>query len=151
MSETTLSKTEEFKNDRVVVTVHRKPNCMVEYKVEALRPICIEAQNKAAKVIGKEVVVPGFRKGKAPAAIVAKRYPHDLDKKWQEEIANACYRECAQLAKVPIIRQDATITFNMEKHEASGAKLVLSFETFPIIPSIDPEKCVLEEVKRPEA
>jgi len=141
---------EEYKNDLVSVVVHRKPNCVIEYEVDASRSICVDAHKRAAKSVGKEVLIPGFRKGKAPPEIVAKRYPHDLDKRWQEDIANTAYKESAQLANVPVIRQDATISFKMFSHSRDGAKLTLSFETIPSIPSIDPAKCVLPEIKRPE-
>ena len=140
----------EYKNDLVQFVIHRKPNCIVEYEVEVSRPICFEAHKKAAKAIGKEVIVPGFRKGKAPPEVVAKRYPHDLDKQWQEAIATSTYKECAQLANIPVVSPDAQITFKMIHHNPDSAKLILYFETVPSIPSIDPAKCVLEEVKRPE-
>jgi len=140
----------EYKNDQVHVIVHRKPNCVVEYEVEVFRPICIEAYKNAAKKIGKEVLVPGFRKGKAPPEMVAKRYPRDLDRIWQEEIANQAYRESAKLANVPVISREANVSFKMISHGQDGAKMTLSFETLPTIPSVDPAKCVLKEVKRPE-
>ncbi|NGX39510.1 MAG: Trigger factor [Chlamydiae bacterium] len=144
------TKQEEYKNDKIKFVVHKKSKCVIEFEVEVFRPICVEAQKKAAKKVGKEVVVPGFRKGKAPPEIVAKRYPHDLDKLWQEEIAQASHKECSPLANIPIVRQDATITFTMHSHSPEGAKLTLSFETIPEIPSIDPAKCLLNEVKRPD-
>ncbi len=150
MTEKAKEKKEEYKNDQVHVLVHRKPNCVVEYEVEAFRPICVEAHKQAARSVGKDVSIPGFRKGKAPPELVAKRYPHELDKRWQEAIANTAYREGAQLAKVPVIRQDASISFQMKSHSRDGAKLTLTFETIPNIPVIDPAKCVLKEVKRPE-
>ncbi len=149
-TETKENKKEDFKNDLVHVIVNRKPNCIVEYEVEVFPQICTEARQKAAKNVGKDVTVPGFRKGKAPAEIVSKRYPHELDKRWQEDIANIAYQEAAKLAQVPIVRKDASITFNMHSHSRDGAKLTLSFETIPAIPSVDPAKCVLGEVKRPE-
>ena len=43
--------------------------------------------------ISRKAAIPGFRKGKAPPEIVAKRYPHELDKRWQEGIANRAFQE----------------------------------------------------------
>ncbi len=149
-SEEKTPKATEYKNDQVHVVVHNKPHCIVEYEVEVFRPICVEAHKKAAKSVGKEVLVPGFRKGKAPPELVAKRHPQELDKRWQEEIANMSYKHSAQLANVPVINPEATISFRMENHSRDGAKLTLSFETIPSIPSVDPAKCVLKPVKRPE-
>lgn len=148
-SEATLPK-EEFKNERVHFHVARKPLCVVEYEVDAQKNLVFEARQKATRSVGKDVVVPGFRKGKAPPEIVAKRHPQELDRRWQEEIANAAYRDCANLAKVPLVRNDATISFKMHKHSTDAAKLTLSFETIPSVPSVDPSKCQLKEVKRPE-
>lgn len=147
--ETTENK-EEFQNDKVQFVIKRKPHCVVEYETEVLRSICEEAQKKAARDVGKEAIVPGFRKGKAPVEVVVKRYPQEFDKRWQEAIANSAYKECASLAQVPLIRPDATITFSMHSHSSHGAKLTLSFETVPVIPSIDPAQCVLKAVKSPE-
>lgn len=139
---------EEYKNDRVHVVVKRKPHCVVEYEVTADRAICIESQDKAVRDLGKDVQIPGFRKGKAPMEIVAKRNPEELDKKWQEGIANLSFKEAASLANVPLVRQDASITFKMQSHTREGAKLTLSFETVPSIPKIDPSKCILKEVAK---
>jgi trigger factor len=150
MTSKTEEKKDTFQNEQVELSVRRKPNCVVEYLVHANRPICVEAHKQAAKSVGKEVLIPGFRKGKAPPELVAKRYPHDLDKRWQEGIANLAFQQSAQLANVPMISQDAQITFKMEKHSRDGADLVLTFETVPNIPSVDPAKCVLAEVKGPE-
>lgn len=147
---TKSEETNTFENDLVSCIVHRKPLCVVEYEVKAARAICVEAHKKAAKSVGKEVVVPGFRKGKAPPEIVTKRYPQELDKRWQEAIANRCFQECIQLTNIPLINNDAQITFKMESHNRDGAKLTLAFETLPVIPSVDPAKCVLDPVKRPE-
>lgn len=141
---------EEFKNEFVHFVVNKKPHCIVEYEVEIQPSVVIEAHKKAAKIVGKEVNVPGFRKGKAAPDIVAKRYPHELDRRWQELIADSAYRECAKLAHIPLIRSDATISFKMQEHSRNGAKLVLSFETIPSIPPIDPANCILQEIVRPE-
>jgi trigger factor len=150
MSTDSEKKAKEFKNERLKVEVHHKPNCVVEYEVRVEPAICLEAHKKAAKSVGKEVVLPGFRKGKAPPEMVAKRHPQEIDRRWQEEIANTAYKEAAALANVPLVSPDASITFKMHHHAKDGAHLTLTFETIPNIPTIDPAKCVLKEIERPE-
>lgn len=140
----------EYQNDKVHLFVHKKPHCVVEYEVEVAASICLEAEKKASKNIGKEILVPGFRKGKAPAEVVKKRYPGEFDKRWQEEIANVAFKESAMLARVPLVRNDATVTFKMKSHSKEQASLTLSFETIPVVPAIDATTCVLKEVKRPD-
>ena len=79
MAKSEAAEKEEYKNDRVHVVVKRKPHCVVDYEVVADRSICIEAQDKAVKELAKDVQIPGFRKGRAPMEIVAKRNPEEMD------------------------------------------------------------------------
>ena len=143
-------KKEEHHNDRVRFTVTRKPHSVIEYDVEVMPPLVEEAYRNAIKMVGKEVSFPGFRKGKAPDEVVMKRYPHEIDKKWQDVIANTAFRECDHLAKIPLLRKDSKVSYKMQKHSKEGAKLTLSFETIPTVPSVDPKKFHLKPVERPE-
>lgn len=140
----------QFSNDSVRVTVHDKPKCRVEFEVEASASLVQAAHKKAIRNLAKEISIPGFRKGKAPDEMVIKKFPHELDKAWQEMIAEVAFRESANLARVPMLNKDSKITFKMQSHSKEGAKLFLSFETQPKLPTIDPKEIQLKEVPRPE-
>lgn len=148
--EQTAEESKTLQNENVRFTVHRKPACIVEFDTEALEPLVKNAKKKAIKAISKEVVLPGFRKGKAPDEMIAKNYPKEIDKEWQQEIANLALQECQKLAKIPLLHREAKITFQMKSHSPSGALLTLSLETEPQIPQIDPKKLELKAIKRPE-
>jgi trigger factor len=139
-----------LQNHNVRFSTHYKPACVVEFDVEVLEPLIKHAQKKAAKSIAKEVTLPGFRKGKAPEEMIVKNFPKELDKEWQQEIANEAFRECLSLAKIPLLHRDAKITFKMKSHSPAGALLNLTFETEPKIPHVDPKEMRLKPVKRPE-
>lgn len=139
----------DFKNDKVHVVVHRKPACRIDFEVEAFAPLVKPALDKATKMVSKEVTLPGFRKGKAPEALVFKNYPSQVDKKWQELIAEVAFQESQMLAKMPMLNGDPKISFNMLRHSSEAAKLVLSFETEPVVPAIDPKELQLQAVERP--
>jgi trigger factor len=141
---------EELQNDKVQLKVHRKSNCVVEYEVHASALLVLDAQKKALREVGKDVVLPGFRKGKAPLEVVAKRFPQELDKRWQQIIADASYREAAMLAKVPLLRSDTKILFNMISHSPQGAHLTLSFETIPEVPAVDLSQFQLGPIEKHE-
>ena len=64
----------EYANDLLKVKVHRKPSCKIELEVEAEVSLVKEAHKKAVKVVGKEVTIAGFRKGKAPEELVEKNF-----------------------------------------------------------------------------
>ncbi len=143
-------KEQEYKNEQVQFTVHHKPNSVVEYEVQVFTPILKQTHGQAVRIVGKEVSFPGFRKGKAPEDVVLKRHGYEIDKKWQDLIADACFKECDRLAKIPLLRRDSTISYKMHQHSKDGAKLTLSFETVPIVPTVDPKKLQLKPIDRPE-
>lgn len=148
--ENAVAESQPLQNENVRFTIHHKPACIVEFDVEALQPLVKNAKKKAARIISKEVTLPGFRKGKAPEEMIEKNFAKDVDKQWQQEIANACFQECEKLAKVPILHRDAKITYTMKSHSSSGALLTLSLETEPKVPNVDPKQFQLKPVKRPE-
>jgi trigger factor len=139
-----------FQNENIRFTIHSKPACIAELDVEAFEPLVKMAQKKAARSVSKEVTLPGFRKGKAPEEMILKNFAKEVDKEWQQEIANACFQECTKLAKIPILHRDAKITYKMKSHSSSGALLMLSVETEPTVPHVDPKQFHINSVKRPE-
>lgn len=148
--EQTAAETQTLQNDNVRFSIHHKPACVVEFDTEALQPLVARARKKALRSIAKEVVLPGFRKGKAPDALIEKNFPKEVDKEWQQEIANESFQECLKLAKIPVLHRDAKISFKMKSHSASGALLNLSFESEPKVPHVDPKQMQMKPVKRPE-
>jgi trigger factor len=139
-----------LQNENVRFTVHRKPSCIVEFDVEALEPLVKSAHKKAIRAISKEVALPGFRKGKAPEELIVKNFSKEADKEWQQEIADICFKECATLAKISVLHDSSKITYKMKSHSPSGALLLLSFETEPKAPHVDPREMHLKVIKRPE-
>jgi trigger factor len=148
--EQAVTEPQSLQNENVRFTIHHKPSCIVEFDVEVFEPLVKHAHKKAAKLISKEVTLPGFRKGKAPEALVIKNFSKEVDKEWQQQIANETFSECQKLAKLPVLHRDAKITYKMKSFSPSGALLVLDFETEPKVPHVDPKQIQLKPVKRPE-
>src|SRR5579872_3906440 len=93
-------KNDQFQNEHVRVVVHEKPKCRIEFEVEASKALVQEARRKAFREIAKQVSLPGFRKGRAPDELILKKYPSDVDRAWQEAIADAAFRESIKLTKI---------------------------------------------------
>jgi len=144
-----ISEAKELSNSLVRFTIHKKPGCRIEFDVHASKELVAQAKSKALKLLAKEVTLPGFRKGKAPDALILKNFPEDTDKKWQEHIADLSFKECEKLAHIPLLGKDARITFHMKNHSTESAELTLSFETEPEIPTVDPKTFVPKQVERP--
>ena len=139
----------EFKNDKVRVIVHRRPSCRIELECEAFLPLLKAAQDKAIKVVGKGVTLPGFRKGKGPDSLVLKNYPSQVNKQWQECIANLAFQESETLLHIPLLNNEPKINFNIKSYSLDGARLIISFETEPVVPTINPKDVELKRVERP--
>ncbi len=140
----------EFSNENLKVKVHFKPNCKVELEVHAEPSIVKEARLKAVKIIGKEVTLPGFRKGKAPEALVEKSYSKQIDGEWQKAIADIAFQHSIKLVNIPLLNNEPKIGYNMKSHSMEeGSSLILFFETEPSIPVINPKDITLKAVDRP--
>ncbi len=140
---------QEFKSDAVTFTVERKPECMVEYKVKTSAEVVKKAHKEAIKSVSKEISLPGFRKGRAPDHLIAKKFAEPVNERWQKSIADEAFRECQKLAHTPLLSSDAQISFNIDKHSIEeGAEMIYTFETEPVVPEISLTNIEIEEVKR---
>ncbi len=141
----------EFANDLIKVKVHFKPACKVELEVDADASIVKEAHQKAVKMVGKEVTIAGFRKGKAPEAMIEKSYAKHINAELEKVVSDLAFREAIKLCKIPVLNNELKIGYNMKSYSLQdGAKLILFFETEPTIPTIDPQTVTLKNVERPE-
>lgn len=150
MQTTHLPVTEELVSDDVRVAVQKKSNCQVEFLVTAAKNLIQKARLQAVKGINKEVVLPGFRKGKAPDAMIASKYPRDVEKQLHKELADLAFIEAQKLVKIPVLNNNSTISFNLISQDESGAQLKFVFETEPVVPSVDPKLFVPKPIDQKE-
>ncbi len=144
------SESPTFQNENIRFTVHHKPKCIVEFAVEALEPLVQAAHKDAIRRISKEVMLPGFRRGKAPDTLVLKNYPKEIDKEWQQAIADQSFAECQKLSTIVLLRHEGSkVSYQVKDHSSTGALLTLLAEVEPTPPEIDPAKMTLKPVKRP--
>jgi trigger factor len=148
MEQTTT--TTEFQNDLIRFTLHQRPQCVVECDVEALEPLVLKAHQHAVRAVAKQVSLPGFRKGKAPEAMICKNHPKEIDQEWQQAIADLCVKECIKLGTIRLLARDPRITYKMKSHSLKGALLSLFLEIEPLIPHVDAQKMQKQPIKRPD-
>lgn len=142
-------KPQEFKSDNVTFTVERKPECIVEYQVKVSAEIVKKSRKEALRSISKEISLPGFRKGRAPEHLIAKKFPEPLNERWQKAIADEAFRACQDVAHIPLLSNDARISFNISKYSTEeGAEMTYSFESEPVVSEVDLSQFEIEEVKR---
>ncbi len=113
------------------LTVERLPESRVQLEIIAEEPESEEAMRRAVRKVGNQITVPGFRKGKAPRAMIEQMYGPDV---YQEEahryLMTDLYRQALEEADlVPVGDPEVEI----------GATEPLTFTVVvPVYPEIDP-------------
>ncbi len=141
---------EELVNDEIRVSVQRKEACQVEFQATASKNLIQKARLDAAKAVGREVVLPGFRKGKAPDSMILKKFPYEVERKFHKSLADLAFIEAQKLAKIPVLNNQSTITFDLKKIDEESADLRFTFETEPATPSVDPKLFVPQPIEKRE-
>ncbi len=141
---------EELVGENIQVTVHRKSSCRIELQVKASRAVVSKGKKAAIKAVNKEITIPGFRKGKAPEDLIVRKFPKEVERKLHQAIADIVFVEAQKIAKVPILNNNSTITFDLKSQTEEGAELVFNFETEPKIPSVEPKQFQPAPIQRLE-
>lgn len=139
----------EFANEHLSVIAYHKPACRVELEVTLFESLVQRAHKEAVKVVSKEVSIPGFRKGRGPNELVIKNYPQAVEKEWKEKIAQLAAIEGQKLTGIHFLNGEPRVSYNLKSHSETQALVLISFETEPTVPSIDPKEIVLKEVEAP--
>jgi trigger factor len=138
---------DEFTNEQVHVSVKKREACKVEFQVGVTKDLIQKARLEAAKAVNKEVTLPGFRKGKAPESLILKKFPEEVEKRFQKALADLSFVEAQKLAQVPVLNKNSTITFDLKKLDDVGAEVTFQFETEPTPPTVDPKLFIAKPVE----
>ncbi len=85
------------------VFVEPKPNCIATLRVE-LPPDQVEKEwQTTAKAFQKQAKIPGFRPGKAPAAVIAKRFEEDIREEVKNRLLRSSMNEAIAQKKLKVI------------------------------------------------
>lgn len=128
---------EHFEGARVAVDVTREARCRVAMKVVANGSLMEACKKAAIRGIAREVSVPGFRKGKAPASLIEKKFGRDLAQGWEREFANLSFKEAQELARIPLLNGNGNVTYKVEKLTLDGGQMLFHFESEPVVPALD--------------
>jgi trigger factor len=128
----------EFKNDNVQVIVSRSKGSRVKLEIN-VSPLATQAAYKQAiKAVGKEISMPGFRKGKAPDNYILQNYKGHVESEWNNILLNTSFQEALDLTKIyPFSKNSVEKPQVKEISLENGSKVSMEYETTPEVPSID--------------
>lgn len=135
------------KGSGVEFSITEKEHCLVEYQVKADKSLVKQARQEAVKQLAKSVSLPGFRKGKAPASLIEKKFSDELIEQWKKSLADIAFKKCQESKEAKALYHDTQITFDMETiAENEDGNLRFVFETLPQVPQIDTSSLELVKV-----
>jgi trigger factor len=96
----------------VKVTVERLPESQVRLEIAADEAEFAEAVEKASKKVAREIVIPGFRKGKVPRHMIERMYGREIFlEEAHKSIMDSLYRDALkQEDLVPVGEPDVEMT-----------------------------------------
>lgn len=140
--------TKEFKNDNISVDVYKYPGCQVKLEVEVSPKASNAAYLKAIKAINKQVSMPGFRKGKAPDAVIVQNYSKYVEREWKDILIQTSFQESTKLTAIYPMSEDGIQKPQLKRADREkGSLVIIQFESTPQVPTIDPKKLKVKEVK----
>ncbi len=134
----------EFTSDNLHVVLSIKPHCQVEMRIKTVPSLFEKARLEGSKIVGKQVTLPGFRKGKASPETIAQKFPKDVEKETHTALADMAFQEAMALTNVRPLNRSSKVVFDLKKIDDTGAELIFTFETEPTIPHVDPKQCILK-------
>ncbi len=106
------------------ITVEKLPECMAAIRVEVPRDKVETQRAQITKLYHASASVPGFRPGKAPAAMIARRYAKQIEQELRDRLVGEGYREGAKQegleiitpmqVKEPAFKDDGSFAFTVE-------------------------------------
>lgn len=139
----------EIKNDNISVTVSKKPGCQIKFEIFVTPKATQAAYAKALKMVNKEVSIPGFRKGKAPDAVVLQNFGKYVDQEWQELLLRTSFQEALDLVKIyPFSEESVKRPQIKNVSKENGANLSIEFESSPEVPNIDPSEIEIKSIEK---
>lgn len=129
-----------FQNDSLEVILKKEPGCKISLDVTVSPKATQASYQKAIALIRKEVSVPGFRKGKAPEAMILQNYKKHVENEWKDLLLNTSLDESIKLVKImPFNRNSIKAASITSVSQQEGSKLSFEYEAAPEIPTISPE------------
>ncbi len=143
------SNTQEINTDNLTIQLVSKPDCLIELDIKVNPKATLAAQAKAVKAVSKEVSIPGFRKGKAPTALILTQFQKQVNQEWHDTLLNASFQEYIKSKPLYPYSEDNKSFKKVEIKSVDlekGSHLFIQYETYPTIPTITPASLKLKKI-----
>lgn len=115
------------------ITVEKLPDCKAAIRVEVPREKVETQRATITKMYHQNVALPGFRPGKAPAAMIARRYGKQIEQELRDRLTAEGYQEGSKKDGLEVLsptdvkdaqfNEDGSFTFSVEVITAPAFEL----------------------------
>ena len=142
-----LNNSSTFQNDNLSVVVTKEPGCLVKFEVALSPKASQEAYNQSIKAVNKEISIPGFRKGRAPDAMITQHYSKYVNQEWDETLLRNSFEETIKLTNLsPFAKETVRKPQIISRSKEEGCKITFEFEVHPDVPTINLNDITIEPV-----
>lgn len=139
---------EEYKNEHLTAKVEMLPACIANVHLTITPEASQAAYNRAVKAVSKEVSIPGFRKGKAPAEKLIKQFGKSIDSEWQQQLLQTSIIEAVSLIpNKPLANDSITSPKVIKASRNENSEVSFQMECTPVVPEINIEELTVATVE----
>lgn len=85
------------------ITIERQEKCLATLRVEVPAATVAAEKSKILASYAKQAKIPGFRPGKAPLAVIEKRYQNDIKEEVESRLINQSLQESLKKEEVKVL------------------------------------------------
>lgn len=135
MSESTQR---EASNQDIAVVLTEEPGCIMQLDITVPAETVKKRYKQAVKRISKEVSLPGFRKGRAPEALLVKNFGSHIEKEWKDQVNEVALQSSIELMDLHPLNSQSLQSLKVHGcSQDEGASLTARVECRPYLPAID--------------
>ena len=140
-----------LENANIKLNVEKQPGCKVIFSITTLEAATKAAESAAVKAVTREVNIPGFRKGRAPEALVASQFGPQIKKEFTDILTRNAFSEAIKLSGIHPLSNESPVSLSKcEPIDGTSFLIEIAFDAYPEIPSVDPASLSIERIE-PEA
>ncbi|WP_375793854.1 trigger factor [Chlamydia sp. 12-01] len=133
-----------FSNEQFSINLEEQSGCIVSAVVKTTPQLLDKLHKQAVKKIKKDIVLSGFRKGKAPDEIIVSRYPSQVIKELNQLLIQSAYQALSTVGdRRPLSPQAIKSTSVAKADLKEGGQVDFTYEAFPVISDISWDKLSL--------
>ncbi len=138
----------EFIIDDITIELQQKKYCIVQFTATTKDKTAKESRKETIRKISKEVSIPGFRKGHAPATIIEERYKDALEEEWRKTFADLIFNKLIKVTNIRLFHSSARVNFKVNSLTKEGGTAYFQFESEPQIPEINISQFTIKDIDK---